>query len=187
MRDEIGRILTEGGARRGLELLDATGLLHEILPEIEAMKGVEQPPEFHPEGDVWTHTLIMLEGLHEPSLELALGVLLHDVGKPDTFRIAERIRFDGHVEKGVEIARAILTRLRFSNQTIEDGGGAGGESYEVQGRAADAREHAQALHANARFRRSHGTASAGLPVEPWQSGQLSNSCGRSSGNCRRSS
>jgi putative nucleotidyltransferase with HDIG domain len=119
VRDEIGRILVEGGARRGFELLDQTGLLHEILPEVEAMKGVQQPLEFHPEGDVWTHTLIMLDGLHEPSLELALGVLLHDVGKPGTFRIAERIRFDGHVEKGVELAHALLTRLRFPNHVIE--------------------------------------------------------------------
>lgn len=119
VRDEIGRILTEGGARRGFELLDATGLLQQILPEVAAMKGVAQPPEFHPEGDVWTHTLIMLEGLQEPSLTLALGVLLHDVGKPGTFRIAERIRFDGHVEKGIEIAHALLTRLRFSSQVME--------------------------------------------------------------------
>ena len=119
VRDEIARILTEGGARRGLELLDATGLLHEILPEIEAMKGVAQPPEFHPEGDVWTHTLIMIGGLREPSIELALGVLLHDAGKPPTFRVAERIRFDGHVEKGVAMAHAILTRLRFPNHVIE--------------------------------------------------------------------
>ena len=118
VRDEIARILTEGGARRGFELLDASGLLREILPEIAAMKGVAQPPEFHPEGDVWTHTLIMLEGLREPSLTLALGVLLHDVGKPGTFRIAERIRFDGHVEKGIEIAHALLTRLRFPNDVI---------------------------------------------------------------------
>jgi poly(A) polymerase len=119
VRDEIARILTEGGAKRGFELLDATGLLHEVLPEIEAMKGVEQPPEFHPEGDVWTHTLMMLDGLREPSIELALGVLLHDVGKPGTFRVAERIRFDGHVEKGLEIARPLLTRLRFPLGVIE--------------------------------------------------------------------
>lgn len=119
IRDELARILTEGGAKYGFELLDSTGLLHEILPEIEAMKGVEQPPQFHPEGDVWTHTLIMLDGLREPSLELALGVLLHDVGKPGTFRIADRIRFDGHVEKGLEIARPLLTRLRFPTHTIE--------------------------------------------------------------------
>ncbi len=118
VRDEIARILTEGGARRGFELLDASGLLAEILPEIAAMKGVAQPPEFHPEGDVWTHTLIMLDGLREPSLTLALGVLLHDVGKPGTFRIAERIRFDGHVEKGIEIAHSLLTRLRFPNDVI---------------------------------------------------------------------
>jgi poly(A) polymerase len=119
VRDEIGRILTEGGARRGFELLDTSGLLREILPEVAAMKGVEQPPEFHPEGDVWIHTLMMLDQLREPSLTLALGVLLHDVGKPPTLRVAERIRFDGHVEKGVEMAHAILTRLRFPNDVIE--------------------------------------------------------------------
>jgi poly(A) polymerase len=119
VRDEIARILTEGSPRRGFELLDSTGLLQEILPEVAALKGVAQPPEFHPEGDVWTHTMIMLEGLHQPSISLALGVLLHDVGKPATFRVAERIRFDGHVEKGIEIARGLLTRLRFPNQVIE--------------------------------------------------------------------
>lgn len=119
LRDEISRILTEGGPRYGFELLDRTGLLHEVLPEVEKMKGVEQPPEFHPEGDVWTHTLIMLDGLREPSIELALGVLLHDIGKPDTFRVAERIRFDGHVEKGVEIAQRILRRLKYPNGVID--------------------------------------------------------------------
>ena len=108
IRDELSRILTEGGARRGFELLDETGLLADILPEVAAMKGVAQPPEFHPEGDVWTHTLLMLDQLREPSVTLALGVLLHDVGKPPTFRVADRIRFDGHVEKGVEMAEAIL-------------------------------------------------------------------------------
>ena len=115
VRDELVRILTEGAPRRGFELLDASGLLADILPEVAVMKGVQQPPEFHPEGDVWTHTLIMLEGLRDPTPTLALGVLLHDVGKPGTFRIAERIRFDGHVELGERIARDILTRLRFSN------------------------------------------------------------------------
>jgi len=117
-RDELSRILTEGGARRGFELLDETGMLADILPEVSAMKGVAQPPEFHPEGDVWTHTLLMLDQLREPSVTLALGVLLHDVGKPPTFRVADRIRFDGHVEKGVEMAEAILARLRFSNDQI---------------------------------------------------------------------
>ena len=120
VRDELSRILTEGHPRRGLELLDASGLLAQVLPEVAAMKGVAQPPEFHPEGDVWTHTLMMIEGLSEPTITLVLGVLLHDVGKPPTFRIADRIRFDGHVEKGVEIAHAILSRLRFPNQVIED-------------------------------------------------------------------
>lgn len=119
VRDELVRILTEGGARRGFELLDVSGLLTDILPEVAAMKGVPQPPEFHPEGDVWIHTLIMLEGLQSPSPTLALGVLLHDVGKPGTFRVAERIRFDGHVELGERIAREILNRLRFSNAEID--------------------------------------------------------------------
>ncbi len=119
IRDELVRILTEGGPRRGFELLGASGLLGDILPEVAAMKGVAQPPEFHPEGDVWTHTLIMLEGLRSPSATLALGVMLHDVGKPGTFRLADRIRFDGHVELGERIARGILNRLRFSNAEID--------------------------------------------------------------------
>jgi poly(A) polymerase len=119
IRDELVRILTEGNARQGLELLDKSGLLADILPEVAALKGVQQPPEFHPEGDVWTHTLIMLEGLQSPSPALALGVLLHDVGKPGTFRVAGRIRFDGHVELGERIAREILNRLRFSNAEID--------------------------------------------------------------------
>jgi poly(A) polymerase len=119
VREELSRILTSGAARRGFELLDFTGLLPHILPEISALKGVEQPPEFHPEGDVWTHTLIMLDGLPAGvPLTLALGVLLHDVGKPATFRIADRIRFDGHVEAGVEIARALLNRLRYSKDEM---------------------------------------------------------------------
>jgi poly(A) polymerase len=119
IRDELVRILTEGCARRGFELLDASGLLRDILPEVAAMQGVAQPPEFHPEGDVWTHTLIMLEGLRAPTPALAWGVLLHDVGKPGTFRIDERIRFDGHVELGEQIGRDILNRLRFSNAEID--------------------------------------------------------------------
>ena len=119
VRDEVSRILMEDGARYGFELMHRTGLLHEVLPEVERLQGVAQPPEFHPEGDVWTHTLIMLDGLRQPSLELALGVLLHDVGKPATFRVAERIRFDGHVEKGVEIAQQLLRRLKYPNDTIE--------------------------------------------------------------------
>ena len=120
-RDEISRILTEGNARRGLELLDETGLLPHILPEIAAMKGVQQPPEYHPEGDVWVHTLIMLEGLPpHPPLSLALGVLLHDVGKPSTFQIADRIRFNGHVEAGVAVSRQLLSRLRYPNDLIAE-------------------------------------------------------------------
>lgn len=118
VRDEISRILTEGGARRGFELLDATGLLDDVLPEVAALKGVPQPPEFHPEGDVWIHTMMMLGGMREPSLTLALGVLLHDAGKPPTLRMADRIRFDEHAEVGAEMAVRILTRLRYPNDVI---------------------------------------------------------------------
>jgi putative nucleotidyltransferase with HDIG domain len=119
VREELVRILTEGGARRGFELLDASGMLADILPEVAAMKGVEQPPEFHPEGDVWTHTLLLLEKLDHPTATLAWGALLHDAGKPPTFRVAERIRFDGHVEEGVKLAHGILNRLRFSRDDME--------------------------------------------------------------------
>ncbi len=118
IRDELTRILTEGGARRGLVLLDESGLLLELLPEVRAMQGVAQPKEFHPEGDVWTHTLLMLDMLREPTPTLAWGALLHDVGKPPTYRVADRIRFDGHMTVGAKMAVDILERLRFSNQEI---------------------------------------------------------------------
>ena len=117
--DELIRILTEGGAAYGLDLLDQSGLLAVLLPEVAAMHGVEQPPEFHPEGDVWTHTRLLLGSLDRATPTLALGALLHDVGKPPVFRVADRIRFDGHVEKGVEMSRAILSRLRCSRETSE--------------------------------------------------------------------
>lgn len=124
IRDELTKILTEGAARRGFELLDETRLLPEVLPEISKMKGVEQPPEFHPEGDVWIHTLMMIEHLEKGcSPALAWGVLLHDVGKPPTFKPPAgpggRIRFDEHAEVGTVMAREICRRLRFSNDDTE--------------------------------------------------------------------
>jgi len=116
VRDELTRMLTEGHGRRAFLLLDESGLLPAVLPEIAAMKGVEQPPEFHPEGDVFVHTLLLLENLPQPCpMTLAWGALLHDVGKPATFRVADRIRFDGHVDVGMKIAEEICARLRFAN------------------------------------------------------------------------
>ncbi|MGB8495349.1 MAG: CCA tRNA nucleotidyltransferase [Candidatus Acidiferrum sp.] len=124
IREELTKLLTEGAARPGFELLNDSGLLQQLLPEISAMKGVPQPPEFHPEGDVWIHTRLMLEGLRVGvSPTLAWGVLLHDVGKPPTFHPAsatgDRIRFDGHAEVGVKMATTICHRLRFSNDDTQ--------------------------------------------------------------------
>jgi poly(A) polymerase len=117
VRDEILKMLTEGHARRAFELLDQTNLLEQVLPEIKKMQGVAQPPQYHPEGDVWVHTLMLLEGLPAGcSKTLALGALLHDVGKPPTFRVApDRIRFDGHAEIGTKMAAEICRRFRLSN------------------------------------------------------------------------
>ena len=118
--DEITRILTEGGARRGFELLDKTGLLEAVLPEIAAMKGVEQSPDYHPEGDVFAHTLLLLGQLKAPTETLAYGCLLHDVAKPVCMRReGERITFYGHMERGAEMAEAILQRLKRSRDTWE--------------------------------------------------------------------
>jgi poly(A) polymerase len=122
IRDELTRILTEGGARRGFELLYQLGLLARILPEAVRMRGIAQPPQYHPEGDVWTHTMLLLEKLPAGcSPTLAWGALLHDIGKAATFQPpnpairGDRIRFNGHVEVGVRIAEEVLSRLRFSN------------------------------------------------------------------------
>jgi len=124
LREELTKLLTEGAAKRAFELLDETWLLQRVLPEIGAMKGVQQPSQYHPEGDVWIHTLMMLEGLPAGTAPtLAWGVLLHDVGKPPTFQSAaetgDRIRFNNHVEVGVRMAEAICRRLRFSNEDTE--------------------------------------------------------------------
>jgi poly(A) polymerase len=121
VRDEILKMLTEGHARRAFELLDETSLLEQVLPEIKKMQGVQQPPQYHPEGDVWIHTLMLLEGLSAgASKTLALGALLHDVGKPPTFRQApDRIRFDGHAEIGTKMAEEICHRFRLSNEETE--------------------------------------------------------------------
>lgn len=118
IRDELGKILTEGGAPLGVRWLIDWGLLEKIMPEVLEMGGVAQPPEYHPEGDVLTHTLMMLGLLEKPSFELAMGTLLHDVGKPRTFEVADRIRFNNHPHVGAEMAEAICHRLRFSSEQV---------------------------------------------------------------------
>lgn len=121
IRDELTKMLTEGAARRAFELLDESGLLTVVLPEVARYKGVEQPPQFHPEGDVWVHTLLLLAGLPaESSPTLGWGALLHDVGKAPTFRRApDRIRFDNHADVGARMTEVICRRLRMSNDETE--------------------------------------------------------------------
>lgn len=120
IRQELTGILTQGQARRGFELLDECGLLKELLPEVAAMQGCEQNADWHPEGDVWVHTLMMLDAMRDPTPALAWGVLLHDVGKPPCQRRdGERIRFDGHAEVGARMTGEILGRLRCSHDETQ--------------------------------------------------------------------
>ena len=124
IQDELNKLLTRGGARRGFELMAQTGMLRKILPEVDAMQGVEQPPRFHPEGDVWQHTLIMLEILSEEKTEvnpvLVWGTLLHDVGKPVSRSEDENgVHFYGHVQHGGKIADELMQRLKFSRTQRE--------------------------------------------------------------------
>jgi poly(A) polymerase len=115
IRDELVLILTEGGAPLGVRFLIESNLARQILPEILEMEGVPQPPQFHPEGDVLTHTLIMLGQMESPNPELAFSVLLHDVGKPSTYEVLDRIRFNDHVKVGAEMTEILCRRLRMSN------------------------------------------------------------------------
>ena len=140
IRGELVKILTEGYAARGFRLLDECGLLTCLLPDVTATKGVAQPPEFHPEGDVWVHTNLMLELMDQtraergmktkiagstgsmlpeqdyPTITLAMGVLLHDIGKPSTYEVIDRIRFNNHAETGARLAAAICERYRFPSK-----------------------------------------------------------------------
>ncbi len=124
IRDELVKIISQKNPGDGLKLLRECGLLRSILPEVEVMHGVEQPPEFHPEGDVFTHTCLVLDRIYEntegfASPELVMGGLLHDVGKPPTFSVSDRIRFNGHDRLGADMSREICRRLKFSNKQIE--------------------------------------------------------------------
>jgi len=125
IRDELTKLLTRGGARRGMEMMSETSLLAEILPEVDCLRGIEQPPAFHPEGDVWEHTLRMLDLLPagkgaENDSRLAWGILLHDVGKARTRSADDSgIHFYGHVREGERIAEALMRRLRFSRADME--------------------------------------------------------------------
>ena len=124
IRDEFTSILTSKHRARGFDLLTESGLMKHIVPEVYELIGCEQPPQWHPEGDVYTHTRIMFDMLDDnPSAELALAVLLHDIGKPATYsydQAEDRIRFNGHDRIGAEMADTILHRLKYSNHTIDE-------------------------------------------------------------------
>ena len=122
IRDELVKIFLHPSRVRGFDLLDAAGLLEILLPEVSRMKGCEQPPEFHPEGDVFVHTRLMLSLLPDSvSIPLVFSVLLHDIGKPQTFLRDEtgRIRFNGHESVSAAMAEQVCERLRFSNAQTE--------------------------------------------------------------------
>lgn len=119
IRDELSKMLTGPRPRQAMELFKRSRLLKEILPEVDALEGVAQPPEFHPEGDVWVHTLMLLEQLEHAPLTLALGALLHDIGKPPTFTVTDRIRFNEHDKVGASMTEVLLRRLKFSNESVE--------------------------------------------------------------------
>jgi poly(A) polymerase len=120
IREELTKLLVAPHRKRGLQLLDRSGLLKRFLPEVAAMKGVHQPYVYHPEGDVWVHTLKVIDQLKNPSPRLAWATLLHDVGKPPTFEKTSvkgkrRIRFPEHARVGAEMTEKILRRFKFSN------------------------------------------------------------------------
>ena len=124
IRDEIVKIISQKNPGDGLKMLEESGLLKHILPEAQEMVGVPQPPEFHPEGDVFVHTCLVLDKLYENtggvySGELAMGALLHDIGKPPTFEELDRIRFNGHDRVGAKMAQSVCKRLRFSKKQTE--------------------------------------------------------------------
>jgi poly(A) polymerase len=122
IRDEFSKILTGPDRRRGVGLLVRYGLMEHVVPEVLDLVGCEQPPEFHPEGDVFTHTMMMLEALvADAPLDLCLAVLLHDIAKPATRTVDDsgRARFNGHDSLGAEMAATILRRLRYPNEVIE--------------------------------------------------------------------
>ncbi|MGB2265431.1 MAG: CCA tRNA nucleotidyltransferase [Akkermansiaceae bacterium] len=124
IREEFTLIITAEHRARGFDLLTESGLMRHIIPEVYELIGCEQPPQWHPEGDVYTHTRIMLDMLTDkPSPRLALAVILHDIGKPTTYSFDEeqkRIRFNGHDRVGAEMAESILQRLRYSNRVTDD-------------------------------------------------------------------
>jgi len=116
---ELLNIFTAPHADRALQLLADSGLLEHVLPEIHAEMGVRQPEQFHPEGDVFEHTKLMLGMMKDPGAELALAVLLHDVGKPPTYEEADRIRFNEHARVGADLAEQMCRRLRMPNAATE--------------------------------------------------------------------
>ena len=118
-QDELNKMLLSGNAAYAVKLLVGSKLMLELIPEVSNMKGVQQPEIFHPEGDVLEHTLRMLRYMENPSLTLALGTLLHDIGKPETFMVSDRIRFNNHHKVGADITKRVLENLKYPKKTVK--------------------------------------------------------------------
>ena len=180
IREELDRILLAPRRRAGVEMLVETGLMKHIIPEVYAMVDCGQPPQWHPEGDVYTHTLMMLEALGTDggpvSLELALAVLLHDIGKPACREVDEtgRIRFSGHDKEGAALARVILRRLKYSNAVV-DAAVTWWSAIRVYACPADEEIHPENVHEFPLLPGRTGAAPARLPFLQWIDGYLGNS------------
>jgi poly(A) polymerase len=175
IRDELVRIFLSPQRVHGWDLLDASGLMKAILPEVDALKDCQQPPQFHPEGDVFKHTRLMLSLLPEHvSLPLVLSVLFHDIGKPATATVDEtgRIRFSGHDKLGAIMTEALMHRLRFSARRDRSDGRSGRATHGFQGRAQHAPLAPEAFHGPPAFFRRTGVASSRLPRQSWDARQL---------------
>ena len=173
MRDELTRMLTEGHAAAAFEMLDASGLLEQVLPEVAAMQGVAQPPEWHPEGDVWVHTLLLLEKLPAGcAATLAWGALLHDVGKPPTYSVSgphplQRPCGGGDADGGGDLPAAALLERGYGADPV-----AGGEPHALRRRGEDEGVDAEAVLPAAEVRGAPGAAPAGCDVQPQPAGAL---------------
>ena len=188
VQQELTMIFTGENPDLALDMLHETGLLAVLLPEIEAMRGVAQPPQFHPEGDVYEHTRLMLKAMALPNELIAWSVLLHDVAKPLTYFVDEtgRIRFFGHEQRGARMAKKIMSRLRFSKNAIDRVSRAVKNHMRFASVLKMRKDKVRRLLVRRQFSAGTGTASPGLYFQSCLAGCFHLSTGQNSGTVRRS-